>query len=582
MREFLQELTRRNVIRVTIAYVMLAWIVAQVAELALDSFESPAWVMKTLLLLLALGLPFAIFFSWAFELTPEGLKKEKDVDRGRSITQRTGRKLDRTIIALLTAVVVFFAVDRFVLDRPTQDVGSAPGNGITIAVLPFVDMSSDADQEYFSDGISEELLNLLAKIPEFQIAGRTSSFAFKGKNQNLRDIGQSLGVDNILEGSVRKSNDRVRITAQLIKVSDGFHLWSETYDRTLDDIFAVQDDIASQVVDALKIKLLVGTRARPTSQFGIDNAQAYNAYLKGLFFYNKSGTDNLDKAMLHMQEAVTLAPESALAWAGLSRALEGFAGQGDSDPSEVLTRAREAADQALVLDAELAQAHLADADIKYNWDWDWAGAEAALDRALALRPASLDARLTRANLHLTFGQLDQAEQLTREALAQDPLNDRLPRLLVALHYNNGRFEEAATLGEQLLQEDPNMPFIRGWLAAIYLVQGRTAVALQHAQRETSLYTRLLALAVAQHAAGNLDEAAAAQQQLLETYGDLAAYQQALIFAFWGETDTTLDWLERAYEIRDPGILNIKADNGFVSLRGHPRFQAILQKMNLAD
>jgi adenylate cyclase len=582
LREFLQELKRRNVFRVTIAYVMLAWIVAQVAEVALDSFESPAWVMKTLLLLLALGLPFAIFFSWAFEITPEGLKKEKDVDRGRSITQHTGRKLDRTIIALLTAAVIFFAVDRFLLDRAVQDVGTVEASGISIAVLPFVNMSSDADQEYFSDGVSEELLNLLAKIPEFQVAGRTSSFVFKDQNQNLREIGQNLGVDNILEGSVRKSNDRVRITAQLIKVSDGFHLWSETYDRTLDDIFAVQDDIANQVVDALKIKLLGGTQARPTSQFGIENAQAYNAYLKGLFFYNKSGADNLDKAAQHMQEAVTLAPESALAWAGLSRALEGLAGQAASDPTDILAGAREAAHQALALDTGLAEAHLADAEIKYNWDYDWPGAGAALDRALTLRPGYPDAQLLRANLHVTFGQLEQAERITRETLAQDPLNDRLPRLLVETLYYSDRLEEAAELGERLLEEDPNMPFIRAWLSAIYLAQGKIPEALQHAQRETSPFARQLSMAIAQHAAGNLDEAASAQQKLLEEYGDLAAYQQALIFAAWGETDTALDWLERAYEQRDPGILNIKPELAFVTLSEHPRFKSILQKMKLAD
>jgi serine/threonine-protein kinase len=582
LREFLQELKRRNVFRVTIAYVMLAWIVAQVAQLALESFESPAWVIKTLLLLLALGLPFAIFFSWAFELTPEGLKKEKDVDRGRSITPSTGRKLDRTIIALLSAVVIFFVVDRFVLDRAEQDVSTGQGGGVSIAVLPFVNMSNDADQEYFSDGVSEELLNLLAKIPQFQVAGRTSSFVFKGHNQNLREIGEDLGVDNILEGSVRKSDDRVRITAQLIKVSDGFHLWSETYDRTLDDIFAVQDDIANEVVDALKIKLLGGNPVRPASQFGIDNAQAYNAYLKGLFFYNKSGADNLEKAAQQMQEAVALAPESALAWSGLARALEGFAGQSDSDPVDLLARAREAVQQALALDAELPEAQLADAEMKYNWDWDWAGADAALNRALTLRPAYLDAQLLRASLLQTFGELEQVERITRDALAQDPLNDRLPRLLLATLYHSGRFDEAAEIGERLLNEDPNMPFVRAWLASIYVQRGQIPEALQQAQQEPVMFARQTVTAIAQHVAGNQDAAAAAQQQLLETYGDLAAFQQAQVFTYWGETDMALDWLDRAYQQRDPGILVIKTDLALSALREHPRFVSILRKMNLAD
>jgi TolB-like protein/tetratricopeptide (TPR) repeat protein len=582
MLDFLQELGRRNVIRVTIAYVMLAWIVAQVAELALDSFESPDWVIKTILLVLALGLPIAVFFAWAFELTPEGLKKEKDVDRTQSMTNRTGRKLDIAIIAMLGAALVAVVTDNYVLDRPEIESTPAQTQGVSIAVLPFVNMSSDKDQEYFSDGISEELLNLLAKIPEFQVAGRTSSFTFKGQNLDLKEIGHSLGVENILEGSVRKNGDRVRITAQLIKVSDGFHVWSETYDRTLDDIFAVQDDIAIKVVSALEVELLGGARNQPSSKFGIDNAAAYDAYLKGLFYYNRSGTDNLEKSVEHMQEAVTLAPESALAWAGLARALVGYAGQSDFDPADSLTRARSAVDKALALDPDLPEAHLAIANIKYSWDWDWVGTEAALERTLSLSPANLDAQLLRVNLYDTYGQLGQAEQLAREILARDPLNDRVPRALVSLLYNDSRFVEAAEMGERIVEADPNMPFIHSWLTVIYLQVGQSTLAIAHAQQEPVLYARYLALAVAHHAVGNIDKATAAQQQLLETYGDLAAYQQAELFAYWGQNNTALDWLETAYRQRDPGIVSVKSNIGLIALREHPRFVSILQKMNLAD
>ena len=582
MLEFPQELKRRNVFRVTVAYVMLAWIIAQVAELALDSFESPTWVIRTILLLLALGLPLAVFFAWAFEVTPEGLKKEKDVDRSQSITGRTGRKLDLAIIAMLAAALVVVVVDNYVLDRPVPDSAPAQSQGVTIAVLPFVNMSNDEDQEYFSDGISEELLNLLAKIPEFRVAGRTSSFTFKDHDQDLREIGRSLGVENILEGSVRKSADRVRITAQLITVSDGFHLWSETYDRTLNDIFVVQDDIANQVVSALEVKLLGGTQTQPKSQFGIDNAEAYNAYLKGLFYYNKSGSENLEQAATHMQEAVTLAPDSALAWAGLARALEGNAGQAATDPTEILARARNATDRALALNPDLPEAHLAAAELKYNWDWDWAGAESALDRALTLSPANLDMLLVRANLYVTYGQMDKAEQFARDALARDPLNDRWPRTLLSILFYSSRLEEAANLGERLLAEDPDMPFVHAWLNAIYLRQGQTGKALSHAQLEPVQFAKYLALATAHHAVGNLEEASTAQQQLLHAYGDFAAYQQAVIFVIWGEQNTALDWLERAFEQRDPGILGIKSDVAFAELHDHPRFETILEKMNLAD
>jgi len=582
MSGLLQELKRRNVFRVAIAYVMLAWIVAQVAELALDSFGSPAWVIKTLLLLLALGLPLAIFFSWAFEITPDGVKKEKDVDRSQSITPRTGRKLDLTIIGLLVVALAFVVVDNYVLDRSILDGAPVQTDMVSIAVLPFVNMSNDPDQEYFSDGISEELLNLLAKIPEFQVAGRTSSFTFKGKNQDLRDIGQTLGVENILEGSVRKSADQVRITAQLVKAGDGFHLWSETYDRTLDDIFAVQDEIAGEVVTALKVKLLGGTETVPTAQADIRNGASYDAYLKGLFYYNKSGDENLSKAAGYMQEAVDLAPQSALAWAGLSRALAGHAGQAVADPAELVIRAREAAYKALALDANLPDAHLAMADLKNQWDWDWAGAETAANHVLALRPGDLDAQMILVELRVAFNQLEQAEHVVRAVLAKDPLNTRHPRMLVRILYYLQRYDEALQLAESELESDSHMPYIRSWMAAILTSQGRASEALQYAKSEPVLFARLFGLAVAHHALGNLEEATAAQLQLDETYGANASSQQAIIFASWGEQDTALDWLEIAVTHHDPGIVDIKSDISLATLRGHPRYEALLRKMNLAD
>ncbi len=250
----------------------------------MDSFAAPDWVTKTILLVLALGFPLALFFAWAFELTADGLKKEKEVDRSQSVTTRTGRKLDFVIIAVLAAGLLFVVIDNYFLDvaDPAQEEIAAELR--SIAVLPFVNMSNDPDQDYFSDGISEELLNLLAKIPAFKVAGRTSSFAFKGRSEDLRLIGDSLGVESILEGSVRKSGDRVRITAQLVKTDDGFHLWSETYDRTLDDIFAVQDDIANSVVRELKVTLLGEAPQVDGQERGIDDVDAYNAYMRGLFF----------------------------------------------------------------------------------------------------------------------------------------------------------------------------------------------------------------------------------------------------------------------------------------------------------
>ena len=581
MRDFTKELSRRNVFRVGIAYIVISWLIAQVAELALDSFAAPTWVIKTILLVLVLGFPLALFFAWAYELTPEGLKKEKEVDRSQSITSRTGRKLDFMIIAVLTAGLLFVVIDNYLLDdsAPVPDTGAVELR--SIAVLPFVNMSNDPDQEYFSDGISEELLNLLAKIPAFQVAGRTSSFAFKGRSEDLRLIGNSLGVETILEGSVRKSGERVRITAQLVKTDDGFHLWSETYDRTLDDIFAVQDDIANSVVRELKVTLLGEAPTVAGHERGISDADAYNAYLRGLFFLNQSGPDNLAKAATYMEHAVELAPDSALAWAGLSRANSDFAGQTSEDPAEYLALAREAAKRAMALDDSLPEVYLAIANYELSFDWNWDSAEKNLKRALELRPGDLTAQLDQSNLLVTRGKLDEARQALRWIVLEDPLNYRVQRGLMAVLNYLEEYDEAAQLGERMIEQDPAMPFVRGWLSLVYMGQGRHQEALELGLSEPARFFNLTTVAIAHDALGNHAEALTAQQALLEEYGDLAAFQQAVIFTYWGDYDKSVEYLERGFDIRDPGM-SIVSTPIFDALADHPGYQAILGKMNLTD
>ena len=318
-----KELKRRNVVRVGITYVVASWLVAQVLQLVFETFGTPDWMMKTVLVLMAMGLPFVLFFSWAFELTPEGLKREKDVDRTQSITQRTGKKLDRVTIVVLALALAYFAVDKFVLD-PTRDAemvqaatqtiaepatSVAPVSGTpeqSIAVLPFVNMSDDKD--YFADGLSEELLNLLARFSGLKVAGRTSSFAFKGKNEDLRTIGEALSVAHVLEGSVRRSGERLRITAQLIKVDDGYHIWSETYDRQMADIFDIQDDVAQAITEALKLHLTANAE-RPT-----ENTQAYALYLEALALSMVLEDDDINQGLALLDRAIELDPAFAEAW----------------------------------------------------------------------------------------------------------------------------------------------------------------------------------------------------------------------------------------------------------------------------
>src|SRR6185369_16104769 len=261
---FFAEIKRRNVIRMAGLYLVVAWLIVQVTSTVLPMFSVPEWLPRTIVALLAIGLLPTLVFAWVYELTPEGLKRDSEVSRERSIAPATGRRMDRMIMAVLALGLAYFAFDKFVLAPRQQkaDVAGAIGgpdaktDAKSIAVLPFADLSQAKDQEYFSDGMSEELLNLLANVPGLHVVGRTSSFAFKGRNEDLRAIGQKLGVAQVLEGSVRKSGDHVRITAQLIDVANGYHLWSETYDRQLTDVFALQDEISLAVVDALKLRLL--------------------------------------------------------------------------------------------------------------------------------------------------------------------------------------------------------------------------------------------------------------------------------------------------------------------------------------
>lgn len=329
---FFAELQRRNVVRVGIAYAIIAWVLAQIAEFAFENFGAPDWVLKSVVVLLLLGLPIALFFAWAFEMTPEGVKLEKDVDRSASITPTTGRKLDRVIILALVVAVVYFALDRGADEPAATADGEVPVAAVepdtaesatskpaarSIAVLPFVNMSSDQEQEWFSDGLTEEILNALARTPDLLVAARTSSFKFKGTNEDVPTIADALGVEHVLEGSVRRGGDQLRITAQLIRASDGFHLWSETYDRKPEDVISVQEDIAIEIATALETAMDPEALAQMVSA-GTSSVAAYNAYLRGLAHGISTATNSdpfeLLAARDAFDEAIRLDPEFALAY----------------------------------------------------------------------------------------------------------------------------------------------------------------------------------------------------------------------------------------------------------------------------
>jgi TolB-like protein len=391
-------------------------------------------VFQAILLLVALGFPFALIFAWAFELTPEGIKKERHVERAESVTHITGRKLDFIIIGVLAVALTFFAVDKYIL---TPDSASEIVGQQSIAVLPFVNMSSDPEQEYFSDGLSEEILNLLAKVPDLIVIGRTSSFAFKGKNEDLRGIGQALNVKTVLEGSVRKSGDRVRITAQLIDVSNGAHLWSESYDRTLTDIFAVQDSVASEILAALQIHVGVApTRGRPT-----ESTEAYAQFLKAKAAMNRWEATNAEEFLL---QAVELDPEFAEAWELLAYAYwERWGNTLDSATARPLTF--NAATKALAIDPDLglAQVFLRTAADEDSW---LPGEIAELERIRLKEPNNVVANDLLAWDLLFAGYIQESLNLAMRAVERDPLSPNAQmNLFNALDASGRRSEALAAL-----------------------------------------------------------------------------------------------------------------------------------------
>jgi TolB-like protein len=440
---FFAELKRRNVVRVGLAYAVIGWLLAQVAEFAFENFGAPEWVLKTFVVVLLLGLPIALIFAWAFEMTPEGLKREKDVDRSASITTQTGRKLDRLIIGVLCVIVVVLVAERFV---PGDDSNSetVAESEQSIAVLPFVDLSASQADEYFGKGIAEELLNALAQYPGLRVAARTSAFSFAGEDLDLRQVGDALDVAHVLEGSIRRSGDRLRITAQLIRAADGFHLWSETYERGLTDIFEIQDDIVRELTLVLQIRLGVGAGSGRARQHDID-PQAYETYLHGLYLWaNRHADDNRVRAIESLQLATDIDPEFADAWAAFALSLI----HSDASTIAVSTRKKEtvfnALTRALELDPDTARAHSGLALYYGTMNPDIEKSLYHADRATELAPNAASVRYARASAAIARGDYETAASEMRWTRRLDPLNRVIARVEAQHNLIMGRIGEAGT------------------------------------------------------------------------------------------------------------------------------------------
>jgi len=567
------ELKRRNVVRVAIAYAVVAWLLLQVADVVLDNIEAPAWVFQTILLLLIIGFPVAVIFAWAYELTPEGLKKEKDVDRSESITHITSRKIDFVIIGVLVVAVGFLLVDKLYLgegDTASDEVIATERK--SIAVLPFINLSSDPEQEYFSDGLAEELLNLLARIPELRVTSRSSSFSFKGKDFKIADVGRELNVDHVLEGSVRRSGDQIRITAQLIDVAEDAHIWSETWDRTLDDIFVVQDEIAQAVIAALKIRLL-----GEAPHTGTTSPEAYALYLQSIALADQFTAAGFSQAEAVVLRVLEIDSTYVPAWLQLARIYAAGSGNGAWQPHEAFPKSRAAVMEALRLDPDSAQAHAALSAIASDYDYDMEAARKEQEIALTLAPHDLEVLVLAAELARIEGDFSEAIRLNKELEILDPVSWGPKMGLGRSYFRMGRLAEAKSAYAEVLELLPTGNAINFRLGSVMLVSGDLDDALSQMNKANRDGFRLAGRALVFQAMGDTSSAATELEKLI-AIGDRWTYEIAQVQAYLGNLDESFRWLHRAIDRRDQSLGHMTGDPTLSNLRDDPRFDDVLERL----
>jgi len=593
---FFAELKRRNVYKVAVAYAVVAWLLIQAASIFFPAFDAPPWVMKIFIIVIIFGFPVALILSWAFEITPEGIKLESEIEPNKSVTRRTGRKIVAVTIALAVVAAGLFV---YQLVRPVgrslQNVrqiedgrpggASLPISNKSIAVLPFENRSEDKANAYFAEGIQDEILTRLSKIADLKVISRTSTQHYKSAPENLPEIAKQLGVAHILEGSVQKSGEAVRVNVQLIKAANDSHLWADTFDRKLTDVFAIESEIAKSIAETLQAKL-TGSEKSLITKTPTVNPEAYELYLKGRFFWNKrTGTDLL-KSIDYFKQAVEKDQKYALAYAGLADAYVLLPPYGAASPSESFPQAEAAARKALELDDTLAEAHTSLGQFLLFYDLDFAGSTMEFERALSLDPNYATAHhwYGGGGPLLALGQFDRAIKEGKRAVELDPLSLINNADLGWLYFNARRYNEAEAQARKTLEMDSHFYLAHYYLGEVLQLKGQLTEAIAEYKKAAELdddpfVLGLLAQAYAK--LGQRDEALKmlGQLQELATRRYVTSYSFALVHIALGEKDKAIDWLERAYRDRaGPDIALIKVDPFLDPLRGHPRFEALVQKI----
>src|SRR5438128_2255332 len=590
---FFAELKRRNVYKVAVAYAVVAWLLIQAASIFFPAFDAPPWVMKVFIIVVILGFPVALIFSWAFEITPEGIKLESEIEPSTSSSRRTGRKIVAVTIALAVVAATLFVFQMVGRDRRARRSnvetaeGGRPGGASlaadqkSIAVLPFVNMSADKNDEYLSDGMTEELINVLSKVPGLRVPGRTSCFAFKGKNEEdiFHKVGDQLHVGTVLEGSVRKAGEKLRVTAQLINVSDGYHLWSRDYDGDVNDILNFQSNVAERVVQALQVKLRV-EETRALAKKPTENPEAHRLYLLGRYEFGKYSEAGWTSSIRYYEQALKLDPNYALAYCGIADTYA-YMGGVMMPSKDAVAKEKEFAQKALDLDPELPEAHLSLA-CALAGAFDWRNAQVEFDRAIELNPNLAWAYEIYAWFLGGLGRLDEAIAKDKKAIELDPLNSFFQSLAYFL-YHARRYDDAIVQIKKTLELDPASTLGRHLLGCCLLWKGDTPGAIAEFQRSKIVVTGAWYQGLLGYAYANSGDRPKAEQMLRELeemakrqYVNTTAF--ASIYLGLGEKEKALDWLDKSYQDQESACWYLTVDPIYDSVRNEPRFQALVQKV----